>query len=277
MIDEATDGKKMPLLDHLIELRQRLLYSVAGLLVAFLICFYFAQSLFDFLAEPLAAILIERGGEGGNRDPRFIFTGLPDVFFTHIKVAFFFAAFITCPIFLTQLWKFVAPGLYRHEKHAFGPFLIATPVLFFTGGALVYYLIFPLAWEFFLAFEQAGTDNALPIQLEAKVNEYLSLVMKLIFAFGLCFQLPVLMTLLAKVGLATSEGMARKRKYAIVGVFIVAAIFTPPDPLSQVSLAVPIVLLYEVSIYMAKLVERKRRKDEREDEEDSAGGDPPTA
>ena len=277
MIDEATDGKKMPLLDHLIELRQRLLYSVAGLLVAFLICFYFEQSLFDFLAEPLAAILIERGGEGGNRDPRFIFTGLPDVFFTHIKVAFFFAAFITCPIFLTQLWKFVAPGLYRHEKHAFGPFLIATPVLFFTGGALVYYLIFPLAWEFFLAFEQAGTDSALPIQLEAKVNEYLSLVMKLIFAFGLCFQLPVIMTLLAKVGIATSEGMASKRKYAIVAVFVVAAIFTPPDPLSQVSLAVPIVLLYEVSIYMAKLVERKRRKDEREDEEDSAGGDPPTA
>ena len=277
MIDEATDGKKMPLLDHLIELRQRLLYSVAGLLVAFLICFYFAQSLFDFLAEPLAAILIERSGEGGNRDPRFIFTGLPDVFFTHIKVAFFFAAFITCPIFLTQFWKFVAPGLYRHEKHAFGPFLIATPVLFFTGGALVYYLIFPLAWEFFLAFEQAGTDSALPIQLEAKVNEYLSLVMKLIFAFGLCFQLPVIMTLLAKVGIATSEGMASKRKYAIVAVFVVAAIFTPPDPLSQVSLAVPIVLLYEVSIYMAKLVERKRRKDEREDEEDSAGGDPPTA
>ena len=277
MIDDAADGKKMPLLDHLIELRQRLLYSVAGLLVAFLICFYFAQPLFDFLAEPLAAILIERGGEGGNRDPRFIFTGLPDVFFTHIKVAFFFAAFITCPIFLTQLWKFVAPGLYRHEKHAFGPFLIATPVLFFTGGALVYYLIFPLAWEFFLAFEQAGTDSALPIQLEAKVNEYLSLVMKLIFAFGLCFQLPVIMTLLAKVGIATSEGMASKRKYAIVAVFVVAAIFTPPDPLSQVSLAVPIVLLYEVSIYMAKLVERKRRKDEREDEEDSAGGDPPTA
>ena len=277
MIDDATDGKKMPLLDHLIELRQRLLYSVAGLLVAFLICFYFAQPLFDFLAEPLAAILIERGGEGGNRDPRFIFTGLPDVFFTHIKVAFFFAAFITCPIFLTQLWKFVAPGLYRHEKHAFGPFLIATPVLFFTGGALVYYLIFPLAWEFFLAFEQAGTDSALPIQLEAKVNEYLSLVMKLIFAFGLCFQLPVIMTLLAKVGIATSEGMASKRKYAIVAVFVVAAIFTPPDPLSQVSLAVPIVLLYEVSIYMAKLVERKRRKDEHEDEEDSAGGDPPTA
>ena len=277
MTDEAADGKKMPLLDHLIELRQRLLYSVAGLLVAFLVCFYFAQSLFDFLAEPLAAILIERSGEGGNQDPRFIFTGLPDVFFTHIKVAFFFAAFITCPIFLTQFWKFVAPGLYRHEKTAFGPFLIATPILFFTGGALVYYLIFPLAWEFFLAFEQAGTDSALPIQLEAKVNEYLSLVMKLIFAFGLCFQLPVIMTLLAKVGIATSEGMASKRKYAIVAVFVVAAIFTPPDPLSQISLAVPIVLLYEVSIYMAKLVERKRRKDEREDEEDSAGGDLPTA
>ena len=278
MTDDAADGKKMPLLDHLIELRQRLLYSVVGLLVAFLVCFYFAQSLFDFLAQPLAQILIERSGdEGGNADPRFIFTGLPDVFFTHIKVAFFFAAFITCPIFLTQLWKFVAPGLYRHEKHAFGPFLVATPILFFTGGALVYYLIFPLAWEFFLAFEQAGTSDALPIQLEAKVNEYLSLVMKLIFAFGLCFQLPVIMTLLAKVGIATSEGMASKRKYAIVGVFIVAAIFTPPDPLSQISLAVPIILLYEVSIYMAKLVERKKQQDELEDEEGSASGDLPTA
>lgn len=263
----------MPLLDHLIELRQRLLYSVVGLFVAFLVCFYFAQTLFDFLAAPLAQILIERSGDGGNQDPRFIFTGLPDVFFTHVKVAFFFGAFITCPIFLTQLWKFVAPGLYRHEKTAFGPFLAATPILFFTGGALVYFVIFPLAWEFFLAFEQAGTSDALPIQLEAKVNEYLSLVMKLIFAFGLCFQLPVIMTLLAKVGIVTSEGMASKRKYAIVAVFVVAAIFTPPDPLSQISLAIPIILLYEISIYMAKLVERKRQRDEEEDEENSAGGD----
>jgi len=267
--DEA-EGKKMPLLDHLIELRQRLLYSFIALFVAFLICFFFAQQLFDFLAAPLADILLERDSD--TRNPRLIFTDLTEVFFTHVKIAFFFGAFITCPIFLTQLWLFVAPGLYKHEKSAFGPFLVATPILFFLGGALVYYVIFPLAWQFFLSFEAAGGAGSLPIELEAKVNEYLSLVMKLIFAFGLCFQLPVLMTLLAKVGMATSEGMARKRKYAIVGVFIVAAIFTPPDPLSQISLAVPIILLYEVSIYMAKLVEKKKAKEELAEEAESEGG-----
>ena len=272
MTDEA-EGKKMPLLDHLIELRQRLLYAFAALFVAFLVCFFFAQQLFDFLAAPLADILLERDSD--SRNPRLIFTDLTEVFFTHVKIAFFFGAFITCPIFLTQIWLFVAPGLYKHEKSAFGPFLVATPVLFFLGGALVYYVIFPLAWQFFLTFESAGSAGSLPIELEAKVNEYLSLVMKLIFAFGLCFQLPVLMTLLAKVGLATSEGMARKRKYAIVGVFVVAAIFTPPDPLSQISLAIPIILLYEVSIYMAKLVEKKKAKDELAEDEAEGSGDLP--
>ena len=253
----------MPLLDHLIELRRRLLYSVVALLVAFLVCFYFAADLFDFLVRPLAELLIERRGpDGEGTAPRLIYTALTEVFFSHVKVAFFAGAFITAPIFLSQIWLFVAPGLYRNERHAFGPFLVATPILFFIGGALVYYLIFPLAWEFFLAFESQGSDSDLPIELEAKVNEYLSLVMKLIFAFGLCFQLPVIMTLLARVGLATSEGMAKKRKYAIVGVFIVAAIFTPPDPISQVSLALPIILLYEISIYMAKLVEKKRAAEE---------------
>lgn len=246
----------MPLLDHLIELRQRLLYSVIALLVAFLVCFFFAEQLFNFLAQPLADILTAREGRG--TAPRLIFTDLTEVFFTQIKVAFFFGAFISCPIFLTQFWLFVAPGLYKNEKKALAPFLMATPVLFFVGGALVYYLIFPMAWQFFLAFETTGGEGTLPIELEAKVNEYLSLVMKLIFAFGLCFQLPVIMTLLARVGLATSKGMAAKRKYAIVGVFIVAAIFTPPDPISQLSLAFPIIGLYEISIWMAKLVEKKR-------------------
>jgi len=257
----------MPLLDHLIELRQRLLYSVLALLVAFLVCFYFAQDLFDFLVRPLAEILQGRESVRGER--RLIFTDLTEVFFTHIKVAFFFGAFISCPIFLTQIWLFVAPGLYRNEKGAFAPFLIASPILFFIGGALVYFVIFPLAWQFFLSFETMGGDGALPIELEAKVNEYLSLVMKLIFAFGLCFQLPVLMTLLARVGLATSKGMASKRKYAIVGVFVVAAVFTPPDPLSQISLALPIILLYEISILMAKLVEKKKAEQEVEAEGES--------
>ncbi len=267
---DSGEAHKMPLLDHLIELRQRMLYSVVALFVAFLICFYFAEELFNFLVQPLADLLIEREGVRGR--PRMIFTDMTEVFFTYIKIAFFFGAFFSSPIFLTQLWLFVAPGLYKNEKKGLAPFLIASPVLFFLGGALVYFVLFPLAWSFFLSFETIGGGDNLPIELEAKVAEYLALVMKLIFAFGLCFQLPVLMTLLARVGLATSKGMAEKRKYAIVGVFIVAAVITPPDPISQLSLAIPIILLYEISILMAKLVEKK--KAEAEDElDDEFGGD----
>ena len=275
-MSEAAETHKMPLLGHLIELRQRMLYAVIALFVAFLFCFYFAQELFDFLVQPLADLLIEREGTRGAR--RLIFTDLTEVFFTHIKIAFFFGAFISAPIFLTQFWLFVAPGLYKTEKGALAPFLMATPFLFFLGGALVYYVLFPLAWSFFLSFETMGGAGTLPIELEAKVNEYLSLVMKLIFAFGLCFQLPVIMTLLARVGLATSKGMAKKRKYAIVGVFIVAAIFTPPDPISQLSLALPVIVLYEVSILMAKLVEKKKAEAEDEDEfdlEEDSDEEPP--
>ncbi|HEX9769075.1 MAG TPA: twin-arginine translocase subunit TatC [Kiloniellales bacterium] len=267
MTDETVDSHKMPLLDHLIELRSRLLKSVVALFVAFLICFFFAEYIYAFLTEPLAAILRER-----RDDPRMIFTALTEVFFTYVKVAFFAGAFLSCPIFLTQLWLFVAPGLYKREQKALAPFLAATPILFFTGGALVYYVIFPLAANFLVGFEVPGGEGALAIQLEAKVDEYLSLIMKLIFAFGLCFQLPVLMTLLARVGLATSAGMAAKRKYAVVGVFIVAAVLTPPDPISQISLALPILLLYEISIYMAKLVERKRAREEAEEEEQREPG-----
>ena len=261
-MSDTADVHKMPLLDHLIELRQRMLYSFIALFAAFVVCFFFAQVLFDFLVQPLADILIEREGVRGAR--RLIFTDLTEVFFTHIKIAFFFGAFISSPIFLTQLWLFVAPGLYRNEKTALAPFLVASPVLFFLGGALVYFVLFPLAWQFFLSFETMGGGDTLPIELEAKVSEYLSLVMKLIFAFGLCFQLPVLMTLLARVGIASSKGMAEKRKYAIVGVFVVAAVITPPDPISQLSLAIPIIVLYEVSILMAKLVEKKKAKQDAE-------------
>ena len=262
MTDDTADGHKMPLLDHLVELRSRLLKSVIALLLAFLVCFFFAEPIYAFLTEPLAAILRER-----REDPRMIFTALTEVFFTYVKVAFFAGAFISCPIFLTQLWLFVAPGLYKKEQKALAPFLIATPVLFFVGGALVYYVIFPLAASFLVGFEVLGGEGDLDIVLEAKVSEYLSLIMKLIFAFGLCFQLPVIMTLLARVGLATSAGMAAKRKYAVVAVFVVAAVLTPPDPVSQISLAIPIILLYEISIYMAKLVERKRARDEAAEED----------
>jgi sec-independent protein translocase protein TatC len=265
---EAVEGSKMPLLDHLIELRQRMLKSVVALFVAFIVCFFFAEYLYAYLTQPLADILASR-----RDDPRMIFTALTEVFFTYVKVAFFAGAFISCPIFLTQLWLFVAPGLYKKERHALLPFLAATPILFFIGGALVYYVIFPLAATFLIGFEVPRGEGVLAIELEAKVGEYLSLIMKLIFAFGLCFQLPVLMTLLARVGLATSAGMAAKRKYAIVAVFVVAAVLTPPDPISQISLAVPIILLYEISIYMAKMVERKKAKDEAEADEEEAGDD----
>ncbi len=272
-VTQTPEEKKMPLLDHLIELRQRMLWSVGTLLVAFVLCFIFAQQLFDFLAQPLSDVLLEQKFSEQNR--RLIFTNLTEVFFTYVKVAFFAAAFICCPIFLTQLWLFVAPGLYKHEKTAFAPFLAATPVLFFIGGSLVYYLIFPMVVRFFISFETMGGADSLPIELEQRVAEYFSLMMKLIFAFGLCFQLPVIMTLLARVGLATSKGMAAKRKYAIVGVFIFAAIFTPPDPISQLSLAFPIILLYELSIIMARFVEKKRAVDEYDDLDDDDDETPP--
>ncbi len=268
-VADNPDEGKMPLLDHLIELRQRLLWCLVTLLVLFLVCFFFAQEIFEFLAQPLATAMKEYGID--RQQQRLIFTALTEVFFTYVKVALFAAAFLSCPVFLTQFWLFAAPGLYKNEKSALAPFLVATPILFFIGGSLVYYVIFPLAARFFISFEVPGGPETLPIELEPKVNEYLSLMMKLIFAFGICFQLPVIMTLLARVGLATSKGMAQKRKYAIVGVFIVAAIFTPPDPISQLSLAFPIILLYEISIYMAKLVEKKRA----EGEDDDGPGNPP--
>jgi len=260
MAEEQAETDRMPLLDHLIELRRRLLYSVVGLVVLFFICYAFAADIYGFLVQPLAEILEEQGGER-----RMIYTALYEAFFTYIKVAFFAALFLGFPLIAAQIWMFVAPGLYQNEKRAFLPFLVATPILFFLGGALVYYLIFPMAWSFFISFEVPGGQGALPIQLEAKVDQYLSLVMRLIFAFGLCFQLPVLMTLLARVGIITSQAMKDKRKYAIVLAFVAAAILTPPDVISQIGLAVPTILLYEISIYCVRLVEKQRAREEEKD------------
>jgi len=255
----SPDDSKAPLLDHLIELRQRLLKSFISLIVLFFVSYYFAENIYAFLVRPLADILTEMGG---NR--RLIFTALHEAFFTYIKVSFFAALFLSFPFIAMQVWKFVAPGLYKTEKRAFVPFLIATPVLFFMGGALVYYWVFPLAWKFFLSFETAGLPGGLPIQLEAKVDQYLSLVMRLIFAFGLSFELPVVMTLLGRAGIVSSAGMAEKRKYAVVFAFIAAAVLTPPDVISQIGLALPTILLYEISIYCVRVVERKREEAEAE-------------
>ena len=259
------DESRAPLLEHLIELRTRLIRSVVGLLVVFVACYFVAEPIYQFLVQPLADVLEREGA-------RLIYTALHEVFFTYVKVALFAALFLTFPFIAIQLWMFIAPGLYKHEKQAFLPFLVLTPVLFFAGGALVYYVMFPLAWQFFVSFESLGEGGALPIQLEAKVDEYLSLVMKLIFAFGLCFQLPLLLTLLARVGMVTAEGLADKRKYAIVAAFIAAAILTPPDPISQISLAIPVILLYEGSIFAVRIVEKRRAARRAAEESDDAGG-----
>ena len=253
--EERIEEQRMPLIDHLIELRRRLFHSLIALLITFLICFYFANPIFDFLVEPLAALW------EGEEERRLIYTALHEKFFTNIKVAFFAALFFSFPLVASQVWLFVAPGLYRNEKMAFLPFLVATPVLFLLGASMVYYIVMPVAWQFFASFQQFGAEGALPIELLPKVGEYLSLVMRLIFAFGISFELPVLITLLARVGLATSDGLKSKRRYAIVLAFVAAAILTPPDPLSQISLAVPIVLLYEISILCARMVEKKYEKE----------------
>ena len=250
------DDREMPLLEHLVELRNRLTYSAIAVFVGFLVCYVFAEDIYAFLVRPLADIY---EGETGRR---MIYTGLAEAFFTYIKVAFFAGAFLTFPFVATQLYLFIAPGLYRTEKQAFLPFLIATPILFFLGGAMVYYFVFPLAWQFFLSFETPGTDGTLPIQLEARVSEYLDLVMKLIFAFGLCFQLPVALTLMGRVGLVSAAGLVRNRKYAVVLIFVVAAILTPPDIISQIGLALPMLVLYEISIASVRVVERRRAEAE---------------
>jgi sec-independent protein translocase protein TatC len=248
--DDPINDKPMPLLDHLIELRRRLLWSMAAFLICFFVCYHFSGGFYRFLAEPLAEIIRRR-----HEQPHLIFTALYEAFFTYIKVAFFAAAFLSFPVVASQVWMFVAPGLYRSEKRAFLPFLIATPVLFLLGAALAYYFVFPFAWRFFLSFETPGGGDGLQIQLQAKVSEYLALVMKLIMAFGIAFQLPVLLTLCAKVGLVSSRALAKRRRYAYVGCFIIAAVLTPPDVITQTGLAVPLILLYEISIFSARLVE----------------------
>ena len=238
---------------HLSELRSRLIKSFIFLIVLFIISYIFSTEIYRFLVQPYSDAVLNQ-----NLDRRLIFTALHEAFLTYLKVAFFAAFFIASPFFLIQLWKFLAPGLYKNEQKALLPYLVATPILFMLGGFIVYYLIMPLAIKFFLGFETIAEPGVIAIQLEAKVNEYLSLIMRLIFAFGVSFQLPVILSLLARIGIIDSKYLRQRRKYFIVIIFAIAAILTPPDPITQIGLALPLLLLYELSILTVKLIEKKK-------------------
>ena len=254
-------NKETGFISHLTELRQRLIHSLVFLTIIFIVCYIFSDHIYGFLVEPYANAV-----KNDDVERRLIFTALQETFLTYLKVSFFAAFFVTSPFILIQVWKFIAPGLYKHEKKTIMPYLVLTPILFLLGGMLVYYLIMPLAIKFFLSFENVGLTTNLPIQLEAKVNEYLSLVMKLIFAFGLSFQLPIVLSLLARVGLIDSKFLKERRKYVVVIIFAAAAILTPPDPITQIGLAIPLLLLYELSILSVNIIESKNLKRQREEE-----------
>jgi sec-independent protein translocase protein TatC len=252
--EENPDDKKMPLLEHLIELRQRIIRAMIAFFVCFVIAFYFANEIFDFLTRPLADVW--QGQEGRH----LIYTALQEKFFANVKVAMFGGLMLSFPIIASQLWGFVAPGLYRKEKAAFLPFLLATPVMFLAGASFVYFIFVPNAFRFFASFEEVAHDGALAITAEPKVSEYLALVIQLILGFGIVFELPVLLTLLVSAELLETKSLEKQRRYAYVGGFIVSAILTPPDALSMMMMAIPLVGLYEVSIVIGKMIEGARRR-----------------
>jgi len=274
-VTDDTDDKPQPLLTHLLELRNRLMWAIGAFFIAFLVCFSFAKPLFNLLVQPFTWAVHWAGMT--DRKIELIYTAPQEFFFTQIKIGMFGGLVLAFPIIAAQVYKFVAPGLYKNERGAFLPFLVASPLLFMLGAALVYFFFTPMVMWFFLSMEQTGGAGEASIMLLPKVSEYLGLIMTLIFAFGLVFQLPVVTTLLARVGLVSSKGLAEKRKYAIVAAFIAAAVLTPPDPVSQIGLALPTILLYEIAIYCARLVERQRaaRAAMAEADEDSAAASDP--
>ncbi|MDX8434037.1 twin-arginine translocase subunit TatC [Mesorhizobium sp. M4B.F.Ca.ET.215.01.1.1] len=266
---DEIEKSSAPLIEHLIELRRRLIWSLGGFFVAFLVCFFFAKRLFNLLVVPF-----KWATQWAGLDPHkveLIYTAPQEFFFTQVKLAMFGGMVIAFPLIATQIYKFIAPGLYKNERNAFLPFLIASPILFLMGASLVYFFFTPMVMWFFLAMQQTGTNDQVQISLLPKVSEYLSLIMTLIFSFGLVFQLPVVTSLMTRVGMLSSKALAEKRKWAIVIAFVVAAVLTPPDPMSQIGLAIPTILLYEVAIWSARLIERSQERDRLAREKQEAG------